>query len=107
MLPWEQVIAVRVDQSLDEVETAVISSGHTRLPVLRDDTVVGDLNTKEFMALRRSGRKDWQSVVHHPVQVQESDPILRALRLMQEQRSHLSIVFLQNRLVGIVTMEIF
>jgi len=105
MLPWEQVIAVRVDQSPEEVENTVLSSGHTRLPVLKDDAVVGIINTKEFMALRRSGLEDWQSIVRPVVQVQESDPILRALRLMQEKRSHLSIVFSQNRRVGIVTIE--
>ncbi|TAJ76698.1 HlyC/CorC family transporter [bacterium] len=105
MLPWEQVVSVRVDQSLDEVENAVISSGQTRLPVLRDDTVIGIINTKEFMALRRSGRDDWQTIIRPVVQVQENDPILRALRQMQEKHSHLSIVFSQNRRVGIVTIE--
>lgn len=105
MLPWEQVVSVRVDQSIDEVENTVISSRHTRLPVLREDTVIGIMNTKEFMALRRSGLEDWQTIIRPIVQVQESDPILRALRQMQEKRSHLSIVFSQNRRVGIVTME--
>lgn len=96
MLPWEQVIAVRVDQTIEEVESSVISSGHTRLPVLEEDTVIGIINTKEFMALRRSGREDWQSILRPLVQVQETDPILRALRQMQEKRSHLSIVFSQE-----------
>lgn len=105
MLPWEQVIAVRIDQSIEEVENAVISSGHTRLPVLSGDNAIGMINTKEFMALRRSGREDWQTVIRPMVQVRENDPLLRALRLMQEKRSHLSIVFSQNGRIGIVTIE--
>lgn len=105
MLPWKQVIGVRIDQSIEEVENEVISSGHTRLPVLDADAVIGIINTKEFMALRRTGLEDWQSVIRPVVQVQEGDPILQALRQMQEKRSHLSIVLSQNRRAGIVTIE--
>ncbi len=37
--------------------------------------------------------------------VQESDTLFKALRQMQEKRSHLSAVFAGSSLVGIVTME--
>ncbi|MGZ3722711.1 MAG: CBS domain-containing protein, partial [Bdellovibrionales bacterium] len=37
--------------------------------------------------------------------VQEYETLLKALRQMQEKRSHLSAVFAGTSLVGIVTME--
>ena len=54
-LPWEQVIAVDIAHSAEDVEAVVITSGHTRLPVLEGAAVAGILNTKEFIALRAAG----------------------------------------------------
>lgn len=54
-LPWEQVIAVDVAHSAQDVEAVVITSGHTRLPVLKGAAVAGILNTKEFIALHAAG----------------------------------------------------
>lgn len=105
MLPWDLVIALKIEQSIEEVEGVILSSGHTRLPVRRDGSVVGVINTKELLALRKSGAENWQPIIRSSVLVQESDTLLKALRLMQEQRSHLSIVYNGQSLVGIVTME--
>jgi len=38
-LPWDQVIAVDVEHSAQGVEAVVITSGHTRLPVLKGAVV--------------------------------------------------------------------
>jgi putative hemolysin len=105
MLPWNQVQSAEVRQSVEEVEALVISSGHTRLPVMEGGRAIGIMNTKEFLALRKAGADTWKSVIRPLVQVQESDSILRALRTMQDRRSHLSTVFFQEQLRGIVTME--
>jgi putative hemolysin len=105
MLPWSQVVAVSIDQSIEEVESVTLSSGHTRLPVKRDGVVAGLINTKELLALRKSGAESWHSVIRSPVPVQETDSLLRTLRLMQERRSHLGIVYSGAALSGIVTME--
>ncbi|MEW6057102.1 MAG: CNNM domain-containing protein [Bdellovibrionota bacterium] len=104
-LAWEQVTAVNGEQSVLEVEKVIITSGHTRLPVLSEGKLAGIINTKEFMSLRAAGREDWTSIVRSVVQVREGDPLLKALRMMQEKRSHLSIVYAGNNLAGIVTME--
>lgn len=108
MLSWEKVSRLDFSQSADEVEALVLSSGHTRLPVIKDETVIGIvglLHTKEFIAFLKSGNDNWHSIVRPVSTVQESDFILGTLRTMQEKRSHLAVVYTQNRLVGIVTLE--
>ncbi len=104
-LPWNQVNAVKVTQSFAEVEAVVLASGHTRLPVLKDDFVQGVLNTKEFITLIKLGETDWERIVRPMVKVLDTDPLLKVLRLLQEKRSHLATVYSASRRLGIVTME--
>jgi len=105
MLPWTQVDHVYFSQTIQEVETVALRSGHTRLPVIAEGQVFGIINTKELLALVKSGADKWVQIVRPVSRVQESDSLLKALRQMQEKRSHLSTVFAGTSLVGIVTME--
>ena len=104
-LPWNEVVHVHETDSAETVTRVVLDSGHTRLPVIKEGQVLGILNTKEFFLLTGRGGGDWRALVRPVVRVDESAPILRALTLMQERRSHLSITFNQGRLSGIVTVE--
>jgi putative hemolysin len=105
MLPWAQVDTVLLSQSIHEVESVALRSGHTRLPVLSGETVFGIVNTKELHALVKSGSESWDQIVRPVSRVQEYDSLFKALRQMQEKRSHLSAVFAGTSLTGIVTME--
>jgi putative hemolysin len=105
MLPWTQVDHVYFSQSIEEIEVVALRSGHTRLPVIAEGQVFGIINTKELLALVKSGADKWVQIVRPVSRVQESDNLLKALRQMQEKRSHLSTVFAGTSLVGIVTME--
>lgn len=105
MLPWNQVILVRSEQPANEVEKLILSSGHTRLPVMQEGKLVGLINTKEFMTLRALSAENWASVIRSIVTVQGGDSLMKALRQMQEKRSHLSAVYSGKDLVGILTME--
>lgn len=104
-VPWKSVVFVRAHQPAHEVERAVLTSGHTRLPVVDGNKPVGMINTKEFMALRASGTDDWSTVIRPILLVSESDPLLRTLRKMQTRRSHLGVITSKDAPVGIVTME--
>lgn len=106
MLPWSQVVGVEFSATLDDVLQLVIQSGHTRLPVKDQDKIAGVLHTKEFIALRESGDKNWQSIIRPVVKIQTPDSALGAMRLLQEKKNHMAIVFnLQGERVGIVTLE--
>jgi putative hemolysin len=108
LLPWNQVVAVDIKASSTQIEKVVLASGHTRLPVLEEGRAVGILNTKEFMSLKRSEQAtdtNWITLIRPIVQVQEADSLLKAFRHMQEKRSHLSVAYSKDVIVGIVTME--
>lgn len=105
MLPWGQVDHVLSDQPISEVEAIALRSGHTRLPVLAEGQLFGIINTKELLALVKAGNDRWSHIVRPMSKVLDGDSLFKALRQMQEKRSHLSAVFLGSNLVGIVTME--
>jgi len=84
----------------------VLSSGHTRLPVTGLSGVVGVLHTKEFLAFRESGDREWRPLIRPAVKVQENFTLLSTLRLLQEKRSHLAVVYSSaGEVTGIVTLE--
>jgi putative hemolysin len=104
-LPWNLVDRVELQQPIAEVEAIALKSGHTRLPVLDNGQIFGIVNTKELLALVKSGSLRWDNIVRPISKVQEQDALLKALRQMQEKRSHLSAVYAGAVLTGIVTME--
>lgn len=105
-VPWSRVVSLRTDATIEEVAAVIFSSGHTRLPVMGLSGVVGILHTKELLAYRETGDKDWNSLVRPAVKVQETFSLLSTLRLLQEKRSHLAIVYTpMSELAGIVSME--
>lgn len=104
-LPWEQVVAVDSEQSAQDVETIVITSGHTRLPVLNGAAVAGILNTKEFIALRAAGGDNWPSLVRPVVELQAKTLLLTGLKMLQDRRIHLGIVYAGRTRLGIITLE--
>lgn len=105
MLPWGQVDHAYFAQPIEEVESIALRSGHTRLPVMAEGQLFGIINTKELLALVKAGNDKWVHIVRPMSKVLEGDSLFKALRQMQEKRSHLSAVFVGSNLVGIVTME--
>jgi putative hemolysin len=106
MVPWQDVNFIQLSDSVDSVLAAVMRSGHTRLPVCRDEKVVGVLHTKEFIAMVGTGSQTWQEIIRPIIEIQENEPALRALRTMQDKRSHLSLVVSsQGQFLGIATLE--
>jgi|JI10StandDraft_1071094.scaffolds.fasta_scaffold122806_1 putative hemolysin len=106
LVPWDQVNFVQKTDSMAEVSQMVVSSAHTRLPVLENNRIVGILHTKEFIALKESGAMAWQSIIRQVLKVQSTDSALGVLRLMQEKRNHMTVVFSPfGERLGIVTLE--
>jgi putative hemolysin len=104
-LPWKQVVKADVRLTAREVETMLLASGHTRLPVLDGETLLGILNAKEFFALHASGSEQWRSLVRPAVQLPDHLPLLSGLKMLQDRRIHMGIVYSQQARLGIVTLE--
>jgi putative hemolysin len=105
MIPWKDVVFAEIDQEIEKVEDLIISSGHTRLPVVKKEEVIGIINAKEFLAYQKSGKTDWLPLLRSALKITDSTPILSALQLMQENRAHLMIIYKGLSKVGIITME--
>jgi putative hemolysin len=104
-LPWKHVIKADVRLSARELQTILLASGHTRVPVLDGETLVGILNAKEFFALHATGSEQWPSLVRPAVELQDSLPLLAGLKILRDRRVHMGIVYSQQTRAGIVTLE--
>ncbi len=91
-IPWPQAVFVERDQSLEEVLSKAIDTGHTRLPVCRKDRVQGLIHTKELIAFAGQGGQDWMLLLRPILRVHPSDSLLGTLKRLQEKRSHMAIV---------------
>ena len=105
LLEWPEVVSVEGHQTPVQVENTIISSGHTRLPVVINGEVMGIINAKEFLAFQKTGQTSWQSLIRPALRIQENMPLLSVLRAMQEKHAHMAIVFKGAYKTGIVTME--
>lgn len=106
MVPWVQTAKADVSISPQALADLVLVSGHTRLPILRDQEVTGVLHTKELLAFLAAGERDWRTLVRPAVTVGPDEPLLSVLRLLQSRRSHMAIVMTIDRLpLGVVTLE--
>lgn len=107
MIPWDNVHFVKEDDSIAEVTDMVLSSGHTRLPVVSEKGVIGIIHTKEFIALVHAGEdRSWSQLLRSVLKVQEEDFALPLLRMMQDKKSHMAIVYnSQKAVTGIIALE--
>lgn len=104
-VPWKHVIHVEPALPAEQVEGIILASGHTRIPVCQGDDVDGILNTKEFMVLRGAGGENWSSLVRPAVRFHVDMPLLEGLRLLQSRRMLMAMVYANQALLGIVTLE--
>lgn len=105
LVPWSEVDYVTTSTSLNEVLSMIIKSGHTRLPVLENDKLIGLLHSKEFITFVSTGDENWRHIIRPLLQVRPQAGLLKTLRLMQEKRSHMAIVTDFEDLIGVVTLE--
>jgi len=107
LVPWETVNHVKTSDSMEAVVTMIFASGHTRLPVADENgVVIGVLHTKECLALREAGNKEWRSGVRPILVVQPQDAALTVFRLMQKNKNHMAVVMTgKEPPIGIVTLE--
>jgi len=106
LLDWDKVDYVSIDQDLHEIMDKIISSGHTRMPVVKTGQVIGVINTKEILAFSRSKDTNWEKLVHTPVKFKKNISPLDSLNTLQSNRVHMGIVEGDhNKPIGIITIE--
>ena len=109
MLPRADIIAMRVDVTLEEALQQIRAEGHSRLPVYREqlDDIVGMVHIKDIFAyVGRPEAFSLEAILRRPLMVAPQMPVLDLLLQMRQQRMHLALVIDEYGGVdGLVTIE--
>jgi len=113
MVPRTQVFAIEIETPIPEVLARVGESGHSRVPVYRDniDNVVGTLFVKDLLRHLKDphAAKDLslaKVIRRPPFFCAETERASQLLRAMQNRRVHLTIVVDEfGGTSGVVTLE--
>ncbi len=111
MIPRSQMITVKASQEPREFLEEIISSAHSRFPVIGDspDDVVGILLAKDLLPLALNNAIDWPSIreiLRPPTFVPESKRLNQLLKEFKENRNHMAIVVDEyGGTAGLITIE--
>lgn len=94
MVPRTEVVAIDVEDSLDEVLSRIDQHQHTRYPVFEGDLdhVLGILDAKALLALTRSGGNDWRGLVRPAVAIPESVSVEVAVQEMRARQVQIVVL---------------
>lgn len=110
MVPRPDVVAVDIRSTVGEVEMLMRETGHSRIPVYRDDLddVIGLVHVKDLMGVPD---EEWDSpldpgLLRPPLFVPEAAHIKSVLDEMRRTRNHFAVVVDEHgSTAGIITME--
>ena len=119
MVSRSQIISINENQNIEDFLPTIISSGHSRFPVIGDskDEVVGVILAKDVLRFwiperLRKGRnsrgepQDWREALRKPVFIPESKSLNDLLREFRVDRYHMAVVVDEyGGVSGLVTIE--
>jgi Mg2+/Co2+ transporter CorB len=110
MVPHNEIIGIDLDDHDDEIETAISTSEHTRMPVYRDniDNVVGILHLRKLANLAKTEltKPTLTTLLDEPYFVPEGTPLSTQLVQFQRRRERVALVVDEyGDIQGIVTLE--
>ncbi len=105
-----RIASINPDSTATEIESIVLSSGHSRLPVIAENMkkAVGFVHSKDLLFLEESKRNERiaPELVRPVLSLPPDCPLDEALVLMQKERKHLAIVLdRRNNILGLITIE--
>ncbi|MBN8875251.1 MAG: HlyC/CorC family transporter [Rhodospirillales bacterium] len=109
MVPRADIVAMRVDVTLQQAIEQIRADGHSRLPVYREqlDEIVGMVHVKDVFAyVGRPEAFQLESILRKPLLVAPQTPVLDLLLQMRQQRMHMALVVDEyGGIDGLVTIE--
>ena len=110
MVSRSQIVALRIDASIQETLQQVMDSGHSRYPVIGEnlDDVRGILLAKDLLPLALNGTENFnlESVLRPANIVPESKRVNILLREFREDRYHMALVMDEyGGISGLLTIE--
>lgn len=94
-IPRSDIVAVREDSSFDDIASVFTTSGHSRLPVIREDVddIIGFINIKDLIRHIVDKKKfDLKKALHPCTFVPETLNVSKVLEEMRKQRVQMAIV---------------
>ena len=111
MIPRSQMVLIKAECTLEEILPLIISSAHSRYPVISDspDDVLGILLAKDLLPIiLETGKNDFkiEKLLRPSMVVPESKRLNVLLREFRENRNHMAIVIDEyGGVAGLVTIE--
>ncbi|HBO37181.1 MAG TPA: magnesium/cobalt transporter CorC [Pasteurellaceae bacterium] len=111
MIPRAQIVFIQEEQDLDSCLDTIISSAHSRFPVIHNDgrdNVLGILHAKDLLKFLRSNAEEFSlnELLRPAVMIPESKRVDRMLKEFRSERFHMAIVVDEFGAVsGLVTIE--
>ncbi len=109
MVPRADIVAMRVDVTLEQALQQIRVDGHSRLPVYREqlDEIVGMVHIKDVFAyVGRPEAFSLEAILRRPLMVAPNMPVLDLLLQMRQARMHLALVVDEyGGIDGLVTIE--
>lgn len=110
MVPRSHIVAIRLEDSLEEYLPQLIESGHSRFPVIGEsiDDIKGILLAKDLLPLALKGTDNFnlESVLRPATIVPESKRVNILLREFRENRYHMALVMDEyGGITGLLTIE--
>ncbi len=108
LIPRVNVAAVDIEDSIEEIRDAFLSTHFSRLPVYEKtiDNIVGIIHQKNFFDMYLEGKRDINDILQKPLYIFGLTAISEIMREMQKTKNHMAIVVDQyGGTQGIVTME--
>jgi CBS domain containing-hemolysin-like protein len=110
MIPRTHLVALPLDADKDQILGTIIESGHSRVPVFRQnvDQIVGILNAKDLLPLWLEDKREFnlEGLCREPFFVPETKRINDLLNDLRTRSSHLAVIVDEyGGTSGIVTVE--
>ena len=111
MVPRTQVVFAEIEDSVDEIVEKIIESGHTRIPVYRDniDNVVGVINAKDVLKVVKNNgytNENIEKLIRDIHIIPETKAISELLSEFTATKSQFAIIIDEHGgVAGIITIE--
>ena len=111
MTPRTHIESIDIEDDIDEINTRVSTSHHTRLVVYEGslDKVVGILHVRKYLNTTRKGaltKEELRGILREPYFVPEGTKLLDQLQNFQDRLRHVALVVDEyGEMMGLVTLE--
>ncbi|WNC46243.1 hemolysin family protein [Thermosynechococcus sp. GLH187] len=109
MTPRTDIVWLDIESSLEEIETEILASSHSRFPVAEEtiDHCLGIISAKDFLAARLTQQEiDLRQLLQPALFVPEGLPALDVLELFRQSSQHIALITDEyGGIEGLVTLN--